>query len=511
LVLIGLGVGVSKDRPAAGVRAGFGVAAAGVVLGSVTLALGVAASSLARKTTLRPVLIAAAWRQLDTPMWWMSAVLVGVGGVVVLACAQLAARDLAGIEVGTWQALLSTSTPAGLAGRAVLLAVVGIALIARPELAIRLAAGVAGLALLIRAVGDLIASRTASGRLRLPPRLVAPLVILPLVLVLVATLSVNAAPGQSRILTAPTRAGACNGHVVLCSRAYDEVAFPATHNSMTAADEEWFLPEQPTGIIGQLNDGIRVFLIDSWYGQTTARGLVATAAGSRPAALAEVNALYGPDVVQAALRVRDAASLKPTGPRVPYLCHGLCELGAIRWDSEMTEVRRWVVAHPREVVTFFVQDEVTPADTDTVFRTAGLLPYVRTQREGQPWPTLGQMIDSGRRVVVLMENHGGGTQYPWLLQGFDWVQDTPFENPTVADLSCRIERGSLDDPILLINHWLGGFRNLVTDARTINAAAVLLPELRRCESERGQLPNFVAVNYYDQGDLFSVIDTLNGV
>ena len=121
------------------------------------------------------------------------------------------------------------------------------------------------------------------------------------------------------------------------------------------------------------------------------------------------------------------------------------------------------------------------------------------------------MIDSGRRVVVLMENHGGGTTYPWLLQGFDWVQDTPYENPTLADLSCRLERGSPDHPILLVNHWLGGYRKLVTDARRVNARGVLLPELRRCERERGQLPNFVAVNFYDQGDLLPVIDKLNGV
>jgi hypothetical protein len=114
-------------------------------------------------------------------------------------------------------------------------------------------------------------------------------------------------------------------------------------------------------------------------------------------------------------------------------------------------------------------------------------------------------------VVVLMENHGGGVSYPWLLQGFDWVQDTPYENDTVADLSCRLQRGSPDNPILLVNHWVDRVKSLVTDARTVNARDVLLPELRRCESERGQLPNYVAVNFYDQGDLFAVIDTLNGV
>ena len=47
----------------------------------------------------------------------------------------------------------------------------------------------------------------------------------------------------------------------------------------------------------------------------------------------------------------------------------------------MAEVQEWLAAHPREVVTFFVQDEVTPADTaEPSSRSAGLLPYVHTQR-----------------------------------------------------------------------------------------------------------------------------------
>lgn len=513
LLLIGIGVGTGRDRPAAGTRAGFGLVAAGVALGAATLALGIVADSLADRPELRPVLVAAAWRELDGPLWWMTAALVVCGAMTVIACAQLRSPIPAGTQGRTWRSLVVTTTPAGLVGRAAVLALVGVALIARPVLVLRLVAGIAGLVLLLHAVADLVAARSAaaaSGGLRLPRRL-ALVALLPPVLILLAIMTANARPGEERIEVASTQPAACNGHRELCSRPYDEVAFPATHNSMTAADENWYLPEQPTGIVGQLDDGIRVFLIDSWYGQATNRpSIVATAEGSKVAAFTEANAEYGPEVVKSALRLRDAAALTPTGPVAPYLCHGLCELGAVRWDAEMTAVRRWLDVHPREVVTFFVQDEVTPADTEAVFRTAGLLPYVRTQREGRPWPTLGQMIDSGRRVVVLMENHGGGPAYPWLLQGFDWVQDTPFENPTVADLSCRLERGSAAQPIFLVNHWLGGIRSLVTDARTINARGVLLPELRRCESERGRLPNFVAVNFYDQGDLFSVVGTLNG-
>jgi hypothetical protein len=159
-----------------------------------------------------------------------------------------------------------------------------------------------------------------------------------------------------------------------------------------------------------------------------------------------------------------------------------------------------------------IEDSVSPTDTAAVFDQAGLTPLVHTQAVGQPWPTLGQMIDSGHRVVVMMERHGGGAAYPWLLQAFEWVQDTPFSNPTVADLRCERKRGTASNPLLLLNYWLGNdFRSLVTDAQKINAHAVLAPYLARCRQERGMLPNFIAVNYFDQGDLFGAVDKLNGV
>src|SRR4051794_20749385 len=115
-----------------------------------------------------------------------------------------------------------------------------------------------------------------------------------------------------------TATDGCNGHVELCDRPYDQVAFPATHNSMTAADDGWSLPEQPDGILSQLQAGIRVFLIDSWYGQATSHaGVVATTEASRSKAQAELTADLGGEVVAAALRARGADALTRRGWRVP--------------------------------------------------------------------------------------------------------------------------------------------------------------------------------------------------
>jgi hypothetical protein len=331
-------------------------------------------------------------------------------------------------------------------------------------------------------------------------------------LAVVAGLVVWNARPPSTAVAAIGGSSACNGHVVLCDRRFDQVTFPATHNSMSAADAPgWFLAEQPTGVIGQLDDGIRVFLIDTWPGQTTAReGIVANSGASREAAFAEARAAYGEAVLASALRLRDASNLTPTGQPEPYLCHALCELGSTKLAPLMADVRDWLDAHPREVVTLFVQDEVAPEDMARVMDDAGLLPMARTHTAGEPWPTLGQVIDSGKRLVVLAENRGGGTTYPWLLQGFDQVQDTPYDAKKVSDFSCDRLRGPADAALFLVNHWLNNPQRRVSDAGHVNAASVLGPRLDECRKQRGHLPNFVAVDYYDRGDLFAEVDRLNG-
>ena len=45
----------------------------------------------------------------------------------------------------------------------------------------------------------------------------------------------------------------------------------------------------------------------------------------------------------------------------------------------------------------------------------------------------------------------------------------------------------------------------------MNAYDPLLKRARECQRIRHHLPNLVAVDFYRRGDLFRVVDTLNGV
>lgn len=157
------------------------------------------------------------------------------------------------------------------------------------------------------------------------------------------------------------------------------------------------------------------------------------------------------------------------------------------------------------------EDHVDSASIAADVEASGLLPYIHAPVAGAPWPTLGAMIGSGQRLVVMVEEGDGGPDAPWLVNGFQFTEDTPSTFPTVESFSCASNRGPADAPLLLLNHWLSGFSSLVTNAQRVNTAEVLLTRAEQCRDERSQIPNFVAVNFVAVGDVGVVVDMLNGV
>lgn len=492
-----------------------------VGIGVLTLVVTAVVSRL-DADTLTGAVGGAVWRELDGSLWRSAALLFAAS--IVLAVVGRPDLTLSSASLGDAITRFVDGEalgPRALAMRALVVVLTGAALIVQPAAAITVAAVALGVVVLVIGVRDLwhVARDAVRTTRPSPPRLESTrrgvVAAGAAGAVLVGVVVLGAWPTSADLPAAATAADttACNGHDALCDRAYDQVAFPATHNSMSAADGPgWYLPEQPTGVMGQLDDGIRVFLIDSWPGQSTSQpGIVANSPASRAAALEAAEEAFGPAVVASARRLHDALDLTPRGPVEPYLCHALCELGSTEWIPLMKQVKAWMDAHPREVVTFFIQDELSPVDTAAVFDEAGMTPMIHTQERGADWPTLAEMVETGERVVVLHEHVVDEDAVPWLLDGKTWVQDTPYEFYGADDFSCDLLRGREDSPLFLVNHWLSNQASRIADATEVNAEAVLLTRLRECQAERGQIPNFVAVNNYDRGDVVASVEAINGL
>jgi hypothetical protein len=306
----------------------------------------------------------------------------------------------------------------------------------------------------------------------------------------------------------PPRHG-CNGLPQLCDRRLGDVIFPATHNSYAAAAEPgWLFANQRYPISRQLDDGIRGLLLDIHFGVfDPERKRVRTDLRAEGSDRNKVAKALPPEALRLADRAagRVGAGELKGKPRL-YLCHTLCELGAEPLEQELKVVERFLKSHPDEVLVAIVEDYVPPNAIDSAFKDAGLLPYVAQLKRDVPLPTLGDLIRSGKRLVVFAEVKGGNP--PWYMPAFDFIQDTPYDVSNRRQLDCSLNRGSADNPLLVLNHWIARFPPRVSDQVRIGGR-FLKQRIERCTKEKGVGGAIVPVDFYEKTGVVTVAAALN--
>lgn len=291
----------------------------------------------------------------------------------------------------------------------------------------------------------------------------------------------------------PTNTQPCNGYVELCSRKYSNVTNVGCHNSPFVRPGNSGSNQQ-LKVKQQLDDGVRF--------------------------------------IQAQIQF-------PEGSDVPHFCHTSCDLldaGPItEW---LTDVREWVEEHPYDVVTILLGNGnySTPDVYEPYIEKTGILryaykaPYLPMALDD--WPTLENMILRGKRVVMFMDYEARQEEYPWLLDEFSQMWETPFD-PLDRDFPCDIQRPpglSEEDArnrLYLMNHNLNVEFN-VFDISLLVPAVSLLNETNNatgygslgdaakgCRKKFDRAPNILNVDYYNFGDppgsVFEVAAQMNNV
>jgi hypothetical protein len=254
----------------------------------------------------------------------------------------------------------------------------------------------------------------------------------------------------------------CNGHPDLCERPFHEVVFPTTHNAMGNAEDEWIAPNQNLPLRDQLIDGIRAFMLDTYD--------------------------------------EDGEIL---------LCHAFCLLGSRPLLDAMEEFRTFLEENPDEVVTIIFEDHIDGDQTVEVLQDAGLVDFVYTHDEEAGWPTLGEMIAANTRLVVT--NESARPPPAWMHHIWDLGWDTPYSFDSPEEFTCTPNRGTMSGGLFLINHWVLDPIPRPSTAEVVNSYEVLMARVEECHEEWDRLPTFLAIDFHDIGDLFEVVDVLNGL
>ncbi|HUL04668.1 MAG TPA: hypothetical protein VLV16_15705 [Gemmatimonadales bacterium] len=512
-------VWVARDRRTALVRTGGGLFAVGLALIAILPAGRLVAAALTPDHALRGVLHGLWVAYFGTAK--LAAVIAGAAGVVLVAAGStlLEAVDPLARAGAVLRWLTAPLHPRAHIGRAVVLLAAGAYAVAAPSGAVTGVIVIVGLLLVflgLREAFRLVLAIAPGGAGPVPAqrtqarawRIIAVAgVVLVVVLGGGAFLVLRPSPEPPEAVGVVT---ACNGSPLLCDRRLNQVVFPAAHNAMSNAEiPGWLFPHHNHAFPRQLADGVRALAIDVHYG-VPAGEYVVTDMEREGTSKDKIQEQLGPEATEAALRIRSRFLGKESGPGGMYFCHGFCELGAYPVVPALQGIREFLVANPGEVVLIVVEDYVTPQDLAQAFQDAGLTELIYTGPIAPRLPTLRQLIDQGQRLVVFIESGKPGV--PWLHPAFETLQETPYTFHTPADFSCRPNRGGTTPPMLLINHWIESTpAPKPSNAEIVNAYDFLLKRARKCQEERHRLPNIVQVDFYDVGDLFRVVRTLNGL
>lgn len=256
----------------------------------------------------------------------------------------------------------------------------------------------------------------------------------------------------------------CNGHAELCDRHFDEVAYATTHNAMSSAEGRFVAPNQDYALWRQMNDGVRGLMLDVHY---------------------------------------------PRGSTDAWLCHADCALGGFPLVDGLGEIRAFLDCHPDEVMTIIFESYVPESAIADGFEASGLIRYVHAQDASAPWPTLREMIAMNERMVVFTADTT--RTLPWHMYSYDYAWENPYAAATPSDLSCAQDRGSRSRSLWIFNHFLTHPVASADLATMINPNPFFQTRVDGCRTDAsGDLPNFVTVDFYDIGNLFDVVDTLNG-
>ncbi|PIA15092.1 PLC-like phosphodiesterase [Coemansia reversa NRRL 1564] len=281
----------------------------------------------------------------------------------------------------------------------------------------------------------------------------------------------------------------CNGYGELCSKRFNEVAYATTHNSYAYGDN--IAANQNKDIRQQLDDGIRGFMLD----------------------------LY---------------KLGSGTSNEPYLCHTSCTLlnGGKLVDA-LKDFKTFLDANKGEIVTIFIENgqPFSAAEMAKAFTDAGLEDYAfspsdasssrnstdgSSGNDGFEWPSLADMIDAGKRLVVFTDSKADAA-VPWILNEGSYAVQTSFAVEEGSTFDCnplkQIQTLWVMNHFVFTNYTVLGFnfeRPAPNSAGTVNTLNSIVDQSKLCSSA-GHFANFVTVDYYDVGDAFKAVAKINGV
>jgi hypothetical protein len=200
-------------------------------------------------------------------------------------------------------------------------------------------------------------------------------------------------------------------------------------------------------------------------------------------------------------------------------------------------------ANPNEVITLLLvnMDSVDAKELQAEYSKADLAHYgwvpsaasdapVLPGQNHKVWPTIGELIDKGERLVSFVNPLvPNADNTPYLLNEFDFLWENAYDVTNPTNFTCTPDRPSntatvhemrRSGRLFLMNHmlyWQQAFNIKTPDARWVeetnswNGLGGVGIHLLECENQLKRQPNFILVDFFNVGPAMASVDRINGI
>lgn len=171
--------------------------------------------------------------------------------------------------------------------------------------------------------------------------------------------------------------------------------------------------------------------------------------------------------------------------------------GSTPFLDKLILIRKYLEDNPTKILTLFLDFNVNTNELSDVIDSSGIEPYLYVHNLKSEWPTLKNMVETGKRVVVFsMQQHRNSPE--WLHYVWDYAVEPYFSILEAPDFNGEFLKGDPKSSLLIFNDYNFPKRVEQPDKSFFNTTQnpYLIEHAKNVWRGTGKTPNFIMLDQY---------------
>ncbi|MEI6806930.1 MAG: hypothetical protein WCK49_10585 [Myxococcaceae bacterium] len=273
-------------------------------------------------------------------------------------------------------------------------------------------------------------------------------------------------------------------------RLYNQMAWLSSHNAFNNSEDGWLVNNnQSLSYERQYEFGVRGFFLDLYW--------------------------YNPGSGEKAYIALCHENKDKIG-----LYFGGCPLTLLtrldappKFETFLKHVKGWLQKDPAAIITLHLESylgEQSQKPLKALLKKTGLAQFLfkeisagKIQQDVTHWKTLKEMRQMNQRLVIFSDNRSDG------FVNIASYRETKYDLGQFPHCEMRGEGRSLTNDLFVMNHFYEVPWSMTRDYVKINSFGSIAECVVKCCQEQGRLPNFIVLDFVEQGEAGKLVSQLN--